>query len=433
MTSVKGEKQRYLLWDIFKGFGIVFIVFGHTGKVGGAIVYLFHLALFFFVTGYFFNEEKYGRDPFRYFGKRIKGTWPRYMLYCIFFALTHNYCVAHGLMTPGSVIYDGPEYLRSIMGSMVLERPELYSGPMWFVPLWLLGSVLFAGVVYLSNKISGALAGSSAEEEKKPNKDTETSKVTSAADYKAGHRDVKKFVNLANIRKTSVSQEYQTSKNVSIVAMSLICLIIGIYTVDKSINILYHMELAFVIEPFFAFGYFMKKYLPDWQEKLGWPIMIPAVVLIFFIFNKFIDAGIWFDLASQDIFGCWYYVGGVLGIIFTIMLSKLVERVEINDKLPEDSKLRRWPLFTKGPNPAAALLATAGKYSFDIMALHIFVFKMLDMLLRKFYYRDPGMDLSQYPSPLSNQWWVLYLVVPVVVPMLAGIMIDRIKSKIRGK
>ena len=433
MTSVKGEKQRYLLWDIFKGFGIVFIVFGHTGKVGGAIVYLFHLALFFFVTGYFFNEEKYGRDPFRYFGKRLKSTWPRYMLYCIFFALTHNYCVVHGLMTPGSVIYDGPEYLRSIMGSMVLERPELYSGPMWFVPLWLLGSVLFAGVVYLSNKISGALAGFSAEEEKNPNNDTETSKVTSAADYKAGHRDVKKFVNLANIRKTSVSQEYQTSKNISIVAMSLICLIIGIYAVDKSINILYHMELAFVIEPFFAFGYFMKKYLPDWQEKLGWPIMIPAVVLIFFIFNKFIDAGIWFDLASQDIFGCWYYVGGVLGIIFTIMLSKLVERVEINDKLPEDSKLRRCPLFTKGPNPAAALLATAGKYSFDIMALHIFVFKMLDMLLRKFYYRDPGMDLSQYPSPLSNQWWVLYLVVPVVVPMLAGIMIDRIKSKIRGK
>ena len=199
----------------------------------------------------------------------------------------------------------------------------------------------------------------------------------------------------------------------------------------------------------------MKKYLPDWQEKLGWPIMIPAVVLIFFIFNKFIDAGIWFDLASQYIFGGWYYVGGVLGIIFTIMLSKLVERAEVNAKLPgeraevnakfpeeraevsvklpEESKLKACPLFSKGPNPAAVLLAAAGKYSFDIMALHIFVFKMLDMLLRKFYYRDPGMDLSQYPSPLSQQWWVLYLVVPVLVPMLVGIMIDRIKRRIRGK
>lgn len=433
MTSVKGEKQRYLLWDIFKGFGIVFIVFGHTGKVGGAIVYLFHLALFFFVTGYFFNEEKYGRDPFRYLGKRIKGTWPRYMLYCIFFALTHNYCVVHGLMTPDSATYDGPGYLRSIMSSMVFERPELYSGPMWFVPLWLLGSVLFAGVIYLSNKISGVFAGASSGEEKYPNKTAETSKVTSAAEYKAGHRDVKKLVNLANIRKESVSQEYQTSKNISIVTMSLLCLIIGLYAVDKGINVSYHMELAFVIEPFFVFGYFMKKYLPDWQEKLGWPIMIPAVVLIFFIFNKFIDAGIWFDLASQDIFGCWYYVGGVLGIIFTIMLSKLVERVEVNDKLPEDSKLRACPLFTLGPNPVATLLAAAGRYSFDIMALHIFVFKMLDMLLRKLYYRDPAMDLSQYPSPLSQQWWLLYLVVPVVVPMIAGIMIDRIKRRIRGK
>jgi hypothetical protein len=49
---------------------------------------------------------------------------------------------------------------------MVFERPELYSGPMWFVPLWLLGSVLFAGVIYLSKQVSGALSGFTAEEDK---------------------------------------------------------------------------------------------------------------------------------------------------------------------------------------------------------------------------------------------------------------------------
>ena len=46
---------RSLYWDIFKGLAIIMIVFGHTGH-GGAFVYLFHLALFFFVTGFLSNE-----------------------------------------------------------------------------------------------------------------------------------------------------------------------------------------------------------------------------------------------------------------------------------------------------------------------------------------------------------------------------------------
>ncbi len=358
-------KKRSLLWDIFKGFGISFIVFGHTGKTGGAIVYLFHLALFFFVTGYFFNEERYGDKPFTYFGHRLGGSWPRYMLYCIFFAVTHNYCVIHGLMPEGAVIYGEAEFLNSILNSMVFERPELYAGPMWFVPLWLLGGALFAGVVY----VAGVLG--------------------------KGDRNT----------------NFWCTKNKIITVLSIACIIIGLYAVDKSIMITYHMELAFVIEPFFALGYFMHKYLGDWQEKMPWFFMIPIAAFIFYLFTRFIAAGIWFDLASQYIFGLWYYVGGVLGIIFTILISKLLERL---------------------CSTAARLMALIGRYSFDIMALHIFVFKMMDMLLRKLYYRDPGMDISAYPSPLSQKWWILYLVIAVVLPLIAGIILDRIGGFIKN-
>ena len=50
------KKARSLYWDIVKGWGIIAIVLGHTGYFAGAFVYLFHLALFFFITGYFYNE-----------------------------------------------------------------------------------------------------------------------------------------------------------------------------------------------------------------------------------------------------------------------------------------------------------------------------------------------------------------------------------------
>ena len=44
------KKARSLYWDIVKGWGIIAIVLGHTGYFAGAFVYLFHLALFFFIT-----------------------------------------------------------------------------------------------------------------------------------------------------------------------------------------------------------------------------------------------------------------------------------------------------------------------------------------------------------------------------------------------
>ena len=89
--------SRSFYWDIVKGLGIIAIVLGHSGYFAGAFVYLFHLALFFFITGYFYNEAKYGDDPFAYFGARLSGAWPRYFFYAAVFVLLHNFFVGHGL------------------------------------------------------------------------------------------------------------------------------------------------------------------------------------------------------------------------------------------------------------------------------------------------------------------------------------------------
>ena len=100
------KKARSLYWDIVKGWGIIAIVLGHTGYFAGAFVYLFHLALFFFITGYFYNETKYGDTPFLYFGSRLAGAWPRYMFYTLFFVLLHNFFVTHRLYA-GQELYNG--------------------------------------------------------------------------------------------------------------------------------------------------------------------------------------------------------------------------------------------------------------------------------------------------------------------------------------
>lgn len=104
-------------------------------------------ALFFFITGYFYNETKYGDTPFLYFGSRLAGAWPRYMFYTLFFVLLHNFFVTHRLYA-GQELYNHTRMLTAWMSSLSFDSPEQVQGALWFLPVWLVSSGLFAGCVW---------------------------------------------------------------------------------------------------------------------------------------------------------------------------------------------------------------------------------------------------------------------------------------------
>ncbi len=382
---------RSLYWDIFKGLAIIMIVFGHTGH-GGAFVYLFHLALFFFVTGFLYNEMKYGDRPFTFLQKRIEGAWPRYTVYSIFLALTHNDMVKHGLMAPGTdVYYTLPEMLTSLFHGMIFQSPELLAGPMWFVPVWILGAALFGGVVWLARRIG-------------------------------------------------------RMKDTIIVLCALLGMGIGYYFIGQGIRLFYGFELSFFVLPIFAEGYFLRKYASDFATKLRWPLALGLLVVSFIALKLFVKNGIWFDLSARSVHGAWFFVGTAIGTVFTLMLTLLIEKLPCGFCNTTDRRsgisdavepCRSGTGTTSRSTTLASMLqmilrgigealACIGRHSFDVMAFHIFVFKMLDMFLRKLYFRNPAMDLSGYPSPLSEHYWILYTLMPLAVSVLAGWGLDRI-------
>ena len=385
---------RSLYWDIFKGLAIIMIVFGHTGH-GGAFVYLFHLELFFFVTGFLYNEMKYGDQPFTFLQRRIEGAWPRYTVYSIFLALTHNYMVKHGLMAPGTdVHYALPQMLTSLFHGMIFQSPELLAGPMWFVPVWILGAALFGGVVWLARRIG-------------------------------------------------------RMKDAIIVLCALLGMGIGYYFIGQGIRLFYGFELSFFVLPLFAEGYFLRKYAGDFVTKIRGPLALGLLVVSFIALKLFVKNGIWFDLSARSVHGAWFFVGTAIGTIFTLMLTLLIEKLtcglcDTSDERTGASTSAQPRSFGTGaaarPKALAPLLqkirrnigealAYIGRHSFDVMAFHIFVFKMLDMFLRKLYFRNPAMDLSGYPSPLSEHYWMLYTLVPLAVSVLAGWALDRIGAR----
>ena len=375
---------RSLYWDIFKGLAIIMIVFGHTGH-GGAFVYLFHLELFFFVTGFLYNEMKYGDQPFTFLQKRIEGAWPRYTVYSIFLALTHNYMVKHGLMAPGTdVHYALPEMLTSLFHGMIFQSSELLAGPMWFVPVWILGAALFGGVVWLARRIG-------------------------------------------------------RMKDGIIVLCALLGMGIGYYFIGQGIRLFYGFELSFFVLPLFAEGYFLRKYAGDFATKIRGPLALGLLVVSFIILTLFVKNGIWFDLSARSVHGAWFFVGTAIGTVFTLMLTLLIEKLTCGlcdtsvasaMRMGEADRSTTWaPMLQKIRRSIGEALAYIGRHSFDVMAFHIFVFKMLDMFLRKLYFRNPAMDLSGYPSPLSEHYWMLYTLVPLAVSVLAGWIFDRIGAQ----
>lgn len=51
-------KQRDAVLDAMRGIGIVLMVAGHSGFAGTDFIYLFHMALFFMLSGYFFRPAR---------------------------------------------------------------------------------------------------------------------------------------------------------------------------------------------------------------------------------------------------------------------------------------------------------------------------------------------------------------------------------------
>jgi fucose 4-O-acetylase-like acetyltransferase len=53
------ERRRIEYLDIFRGIGIILMVMGHIGFTGhfDYFIHAFHMPMFFFVAGYFFNEQ----------------------------------------------------------------------------------------------------------------------------------------------------------------------------------------------------------------------------------------------------------------------------------------------------------------------------------------------------------------------------------------
>lgn len=140
--------QRVSYLDVFKGFGIFFVVFGHITHNGILREYIwnFHMPLFFFVSGLLYKPNLSFKEFF------LKKTKSLYIPYVLLFCITFLYWVFIERHVRGG------EY--SIIHQLVglpygtYEGYHLnFNGALWFLPCLFITEILFFPISKISNKI----------------------------------------------------------------------------------------------------------------------------------------------------------------------------------------------------------------------------------------------------------------------------------------
>lgn len=144
--------------DAAKGLGILLVILGHAGVPSWtkALIFTFHMPLFFFLSGYLFNAGKYLADPLLLL--TTKGARLILPYVVSFTALTLAWQVIRLVVVTYSIPYESPVFSLTLPDSLIsllygngaalvpsLEKYALLvDPPLWFLP------TLFCSVLLLS-------------------------------------------------------------------------------------------------------------------------------------------------------------------------------------------------------------------------------------------------------------------------------------------
>ena len=133
--------------SMVRGIAIILVVIGHSLPSDNWVrnyIYMFHMPLFFFVSGYCF-KEKYLGDGMTFVRHRLRGLWWPFVKYGVPMVLLHNvFCSLH---IYGSLCNIAPytplQMGKAVLTQLVMNGAEPMLGAYWFLNTLLGASLLF--------------------------------------------------------------------------------------------------------------------------------------------------------------------------------------------------------------------------------------------------------------------------------------------------
>lgn len=123
-------KNRDLVWDALKGVAIILMVIGHSGCPAylRRFIYLFHMGVFFYVSGRYLNIK--GIDVVHFLKKKGYGLYVPFVKWGGIFVLLHNVFYLLGWY---ELSYSQTETIKHLLGTLMFKDTEGLLGASWFL------------------------------------------------------------------------------------------------------------------------------------------------------------------------------------------------------------------------------------------------------------------------------------------------------------
>lgn len=132
--------------DIVKSLGIILVVMAHVQSPGRNMIFLFHMPLFFFVSGYFY-KNKYSYDLTLLVKKKIKLLYIPFIKYELIFLALHNLFVYLSFYSSYEnetiKLYSINDFIINIFKILTFNGTEVLIIPLWFLPVLFFTTIIF--------------------------------------------------------------------------------------------------------------------------------------------------------------------------------------------------------------------------------------------------------------------------------------------------
>lgn len=366
-TGVITAVERNHTIDILKGIAILLVVLGHTRFVGTNYIYLFHMAVFFMASGYFY-KDKYSdslKCLWAALFKRIRSLYVPYLVWNTVFTLLNNILIKINIYTSDETVRSYlDESLVSIHNNMSLKemikniakgflfagRTEL-GGAFWFLRVLFYISVCYLVIDFI----------------------------------------LKRFIKKRNALLICQGM------------ISLVFLIVGFLMGLKNINT-FAIDKLFSCYCLYYIGMLLSEIKPGIFDRI--PVCVIIVILCFAALFCMSKAGT-VSLGDNDYVNPIFMLAASgLGWFMTYGISVIISKADL----------------------LKAFFSLLGKNSMIIVIFHFLCFKPVNILVASVK-AWPLQTIAGFPvSCNTGFWWILYTAVSTALCLLIALIWNRLKK-----
>lgn len=140
------KKTEVTYINVLKALGIIAMVLGHSGSPFVKYIYLYHMALFFFISGYFYKDA-YEQKPFKLLFKRIKSLYLPFVCYEIIFVLIRNFLISINIYNENTT--PSIHGINEFISYMKLIITFNYTGDNLVSTFWFLKTLFYVNILFL--------------------------------------------------------------------------------------------------------------------------------------------------------------------------------------------------------------------------------------------------------------------------------------------